>query len=322
MARLRRFALGVAAGAAAAAYVSSIRRRNASLVRPPIRDANGDALPVGLHTYDDGETVEYIDAGEGDVLVWVPGADGPKETFRYQLPRFARDYRVICADLRRHFDPSSDFDRFVEDVLELLDHLAVDRFTLIGQSLGSAITLRFASLFPDRLRGMVLANPLAKVSYEHVGLNRSALIPLAMGTTRWLPTEMSRAIARVWSRLGLWIFDDSPGREALIEYALYTGARTVPTAISEGRVDRLKGMDLTPDLPTIDVPALVLKGPYDVYVPVSWALEIADRLPKAEYVPILGTGHCSHISRPGAFNRAIEDWMTEIASLESHGGEE
>jgi len=52
-----------------------------------------------------------------------------------------------------------------------------------------------------------------------------------------------------------------------------------------------------------------VKGPNDSYCPPSWALEIADSLPDARYVPIPGTGHCSHISRPGAFNQVLESWL-------------
>lgn len=309
---LKKFLAGAAVGAAGVAYARAITARNARLERPLIRDASGEPLPVEVFRYRDGERVEFVDAGEGRTLVWIPGADGPKETFRYQLPRFARDHRVVCADLRATFGETDGLDRFVEDVLELLGALEVERFVLIGQSLGSAIAMRFASLFPERLDGMVLANPVSRVSYAHVGLNRSALIPLAMGTTRYLPTPLSRSLARAWSRLGLWIFDDSPGRDALIEYALFTGPRTVPARISEDRVRRLKGTDLRPLLPKIDVPALVVKGPHDVYCPVSWALEIADLLPDAEYAPIPGTGHCSHISRPGAFNGVLEAWLAKL----------
>lgn len=306
---LGRLAAGLAAGAAAYFYGKAILDRNAALVRPKVRDAAGDPLPDGAIEYSDGEVVEYIDAGEGHALVWLPGADGPKETFRYQLPRFARDYRVLAADLRCRFGEGDDFDRFVEDILELIETRGVERFTLIGQSLGSAIAMRFASLFPERLEGLILCNPVARVSYEHVGLNRTALIPVAMGTTRYLPTSLSRSLGRMWSKLGVWIFDDSPGRDALIEYALFTGPRTTPERVSDGRVDQLKGRDLTTELSHVRVPALVVKGPHDVYCPVSWALEIADELPDATYVPIPGTGHCSHISRPGAFNQVLASWI-------------
>ena len=292
-------------------------RRNAALVRPPVRDAAGTALRVRRIEYSDGETVEYIDAGSGDALVWIPGADGPKETFRYQLPWFARRYRVLCADLRREFAVDDDFDRLVDDVVELLDARGVERFVLIGTSLGSAISMRFAIRFPDRLRGIILCNPLARVSYEHVGLNRAALIPLAMATTRYLPTALARELARHWSRLGVWIFDDSPGRDALIEYALFTGPRTVPPSVSDRRVGRLRRVDLRSGLGDVRVPALVVKGPHDVYCPVDWALEITELLPEAEYVSIPRTGHCAHISRPGAFNETLEAWLGRLGGREA-----
>jgi len=120
---LQTFAAGLLAGASGVAYARCIMRRNAALVRPRVSDGSGGTLAESRFEYSDGETVEFIDAGAGDVLVWIPGADGPKETFRYQLPRFAGDYRVVCADLRASFAADDDFDRFVEDLLELLDAL-------------------------------------------------------------------------------------------------------------------------------------------------------------------------------------------------------
>ena len=311
-----RFALGGLAGLAGVAWWLAMTRRNQALVRPPIRDGSGEALSGGVLEYSDGERVEYVDAGSGDALVWVPGADGPKETFRYQLPSFARRHRVVCADLRREFAATDGFDRLVDDVAELIEARGVDRFVLIGTSLGSAIAMRFASRFPERLRGIILCNPLARVSYGHVGFNRAALIPLAMLTTRYLPTELSRGLARAWSRLGVWIFDDSPGRDALIEYALFTGPRTVPPTVSDRRVSGLRRLDLRSDLGDVAVPALVVKGPRDEYCPVDWAREITELLPDAEYVPIPGTGHCSHISRPGAFNETLDDWLRRLPARE------
>jgi len=318
---LKRFASGVFAGAVGAVYGRSVLARNRSLERPPILDHDGEPFPIGLFELSDGVVVETLDVGEGPVLVWVPGADGPKETFRYQIPHFARSYRNVCADLRSRLGPDDDLDRLADDVIELVDSLGVERFVLIGQSLGSAIAIRVATRARARVRGLVLANPIARLSYEHVGLNRTSLIPLAQVTTRYLPTAISRALARaLWSPLGVWIYDPSPGSEALIEYALDTGPRTTSSKISTARVSTLEGIDLREELGSLDVPALVVKGPRDVYCPVSWALEIADRLPNARYVPIPGTGHCSHISRPGPFNQVVESW---IETLEGpSGGEE
>jgi 3-oxoadipate enol-lactonase len=307
-------ALGALAGAAGVGYARAVVARNRALDRPPIYDPEGRPYDIGLFEFSDGETVEVLDVGEGETLMWIPGADGPKETFLYQIPHFAKRYRVISADLRTRIDPQHTFDRLVDDVVELLDGLGVERCVLIGQSLGSAIALRFANRFPERLDGLVLSNPIARVSYEHLGFNRTSLVPIAQRTTRYLPTSLSRMLARaVWNPLSVWIFDDSPGSEALIDYALNVGPRTTPPNVSNDRVALLKGHDLTEDLWAVDIPALVVKGPHDVYCPVSWALEIVDGLPNARYVPIPGTGHCSHISRPGAFNQVLDSWLDQEA---------
>ncbi len=307
------FVIGAAGGLAGIAYVRAMLRRNAALVRPPVCDAGGRSLPVALAEYSDGETVEYIDTGPSEpdgTLVWIPGADGPKETFRYQLLRFSQRHRVICADLRRSFAPGDGLDRLAGDIRELVEARGVDRpFTLVGASLGSAIAMRYATLHPDRLCGLVLSNPLARVSRDHIGFNRNALIPVAMGATRYLPTRISRALARLWSRFGIWVFDDSAGRDALIDYVLYTGSRTVSAAVSTRRVDGLDGLDLRSDLRGIETPALIVKGVTDTYCPVSWAVEIAELLPAAEYAPIDGAGHCAHISRPEVFNDTLERWL-------------
>lgn len=301
-------------------YGRAVLRRNRGLVPAPVRDLRGERLPTRTVRYSDGERVEVVDAGEGPPILWVPGADGVKETWRYQLPIFAERYRVVAPDLRRSFDPRHTFDRFADDLVELVDALGTGPAALVGQSLGGAIGIRFAYRFPELVRALVLCNTLTRVSYEHVGLNRTALVPLAIGTTRYLPTPLARAAAAGWNRLSVWIYDDSPRRENLVEYALFTGPRTVPARVSSRRVDLLRGLDLRPELAAIVAPTLVVKGPRDVYCPPEWSLEIAAGIRGARYATIQGTGHCSHISMPGAFNATLLGFLDEVLGEGKVGG--
>jgi pimeloyl-ACP methyl ester carboxylesterase len=285
---------------------------NRRLVRPPVLDEDGrpyDDLEVRLS---DGTTVPLIDTGAGPAMLLIPGADGIRQTWRYQIPALARRFRVLAPDLRTEVPDGATFDRFCRDAEEILDARGVGHAVVVGQSLGGAIALRFAVLHPERVRALVVANSLARVDYEHVGLNRTLLVPVAMATTRYLPTFLATWFARLWGRLDIWLFDGSPGSRRVIDYALWTGPRTVPPRVSAARVDLLKGKDLRPQIAGLGVPTLVVKGPLDRYVPVAWSREIADLIPGARYVEVPDTGHVSHISMPDIFNRILLDWLDEI----------
>jgi len=284
-------------------------RRNSRLRRPPVLDGSGRPLASIPFTYSDGETVNLIVTGEGPAMVLVPGADGMKETFRYQIPALSQSHRVLCADLRVSIGPDMAFERLSTDVEELLTAQGVRRATLLGQSLGGSIAMRFAARHPERVNALVVANSLARVSYEHVGLNAVLLVPVAMATIRYLPTAASRLIARLWSRFNVWVFDSSPGSDRVIEYVLWSGPRTVHPGTSGARVELLKREDLRPELAGIRAPTLVLKGPQDRYTPVAWSREIAELIPGATYLEIAGTGHCSHIAMPEMFNQTLLDWL-------------
>lgn len=326
-------ALAAAAGAATV-YAAAMVRRNRSLEPPPVRDYEGEAYPEHEFVFSDGERISFIDTGSGSgpSFVLLPGADGVKETFRFQIPALAESYRIISPDLRAEVParaadvaPGAEtmpavrdsararaeatLDRFGRDLVELTDALETGPFILLGQSLGGALAMHFAARHSERVRALIVANSLTRVSYEHVGFNRTALAPLAMATTRYLPTSLARLAARVWMRSAAWIYDDSPGADAIVEYALWTGPRPTSPTVSDRRVAPLRSVDLREDLPRIGAPTLILKGPRDAYCPPEWSREMARLIPDARYEEIPGTGHCSHISRPLAFNRLLMDWL-------------
>lgn len=317
MARSRRVAAAGALAAAAALMggcVAWASRRNRRLVRPPVVGPDGVPYPCRHLTYSDGVGAEYLDVGRGIPVVMLPGADGMKETFRYQIPAFASRHRVIVADVRDRLDPDDTFDRLADDVAELMDDRGVGSAVLMGQSLGGAVAMRFALRYPERVRALVVSNSLTHVTLEHVGLNRTGLIPLARLTSRYLPTPASRALARIWSRVGVWVYDDSPGWANVVDYVLWTGPRTVPSSVSKGRVDLFRQVDLRSDLALIRVPTLVIHGERDTYMPPHWWRDILSAVPGARSVEIPETGHCSHISMPGAFNRAVLQWLRQTAA--------
>lgn len=108
-------------------------------------------------------TLSYAEWGDAAAppLVLVHGGRDQKRSWDRVAARLAKTYRVIAFDLRGHgqSDWVSDGDYgvmdHVYDLTSLVDVLELERFTLLGHSLGGNITLRFTGLFPDRIEKLI-----------------------------------------------------------------------------------------------------------------------------------------------------------------------
>ena len=105
-------ALGAVVGGVA--WMRLATRRNNRLVRPPVLDPDGNPYVSNRLQLSGGEIITWIEAGEGPPLLLIPGADGMKETWRFQVPVLARRFRVIATDLRSRFPDDATFDQWVK----------------------------------------------------------------------------------------------------------------------------------------------------------------------------------------------------------------
>lgn len=298
-------------GAMVGVYLIDKRRRNLATEPRPLRDAKGRALSPRLVELAGGECVPVIEAGTGPPVVLIPGLTGDSQVFRHQIAALATRYRVIAPNLRSGFDDvDTGFDQFAHDVATVLDACEIGPVCLLGLSFGSAIAIRFASLYPDRVWGLILTNGLARLDLSHVGLNRTLLIPVARWTTRFAPASLVRQLARVWGRLGVWVFDPSPGNERVIDYELEAPLR-FPFSQGNARMATFRNCDLRPDLRRIRQAAMVVVGSADAFTPIEWQREIADLLPNSTYTEITTGGHLTLISHADIFNEVVLDWLDE-----------
>ncbi|MFJ3669525.1 alpha/beta fold hydrolase [Streptomyces sp. NPDC090106] len=126
---------------------------------------------MGELTTSDGVRLTYRDTGgEGPPLVMLHGWGRSQEMFRHQLTGPGPGRRVLTVDLRGH--GLSDrprhgqrVARLATDVIELLDHLWIDRCDAFGWSMGAAVWWSFVDQFGTaRLRRLVLADQPAAVT--------------------------------------------------------------------------------------------------------------------------------------------------------------
>lgn len=124
--------------------------------------------------------VNIIDAGEGPPLLsihgvpgsvrdfrWLAGAlEGPLRMIRYDLPGFAQTPLSTMPGLS--FAQRADF------AVEVADALGLERFALIGHSMGGGVAMHVASRHPERVAGLALVCSVAlrpHRGYRRLGKN-------------------------------------------------------------------------------------------------------------------------------------------------------
>ena len=137
----------------------------------------GQGLRCGLmyepdRTIDTGSvTLAVDDRGSGDAtpLVLVHGFTGGRIDWADVIDDLATDRRVVAWDHRGHSDSTNTgdpstytFDQLVADAVAALDALGLDRFHLLGHSMGGIVAQRLVLEHPERVESLILMDTLAE----------------------------------------------------------------------------------------------------------------------------------------------------------------
>ena len=128
----------------------------------PIASAN--AAADRYFTTSDGVRLHYLEAGQGQTIVFVPGWTMPAWIFTPQMEAFARHYHVVAFDPRGQGDSAVALDGYEpgrrgQDIAELFAQLGPAPMLLVGWSLGVLDSLAYVHTHGDaRLAGLVLVD--------------------------------------------------------------------------------------------------------------------------------------------------------------------
>lgn len=257
-----------------------------------------------------GITVGYDDEGEGAPLVLVHGHPFDRSMWRPQVERFSQSgWRVIVPDLRGYGETTvvpgkTPLATFARDIVALLDHLEVGRVVLGGLSMGGQIVMELHRLFPDRIRGLVLADTTPQAETQEGREQRNAMADrlLREGMEPYATEVLPKMVAP-------HNIDRQP---AVAQHVLAMMLATSP----EGAAAALRGRAERPDyvamLERVAVPALVVVGADDEFTPVGDARLMADRLPQATLAVVDGAAHMPNLERQAAFDDVLQTFLDSL----------
>lgn len=248
--------------------------------------------------------------GSGPGVVLAHGATGSiGDNFGLLLPALAASgHTVVAPDYPgsgrtpRAEGPLS-LDALTDAVVDGAVAAGLDTFTVIGYSLGSAVAVRAATRYPERVSGLVLAAGLAVCDRRTdlwldlwiQLLQRGDYAGLARARTMasWAPGHLERLPSADFKAL----LDPSP--ELL-----------PPGSVEQAAL--VRELDTREDLPRVAVPTLVIAPLQDQLVDPANSRFLAERIPGAQYAEI-AAGHVPMLERP-------EEWQEMITGfLAAHG---
>jgi len=227
-----------------------------------------------------------LTAGTGDPVVFFHGA-GTASGFDWLLP-IARHFRVIVAyhpGFGRSGDPAlPGVDHLARHQLDVLDRLGVERFHLVGQSMGGWTAATLASYSTHRILKLALVAPVGLDVPEHPTVNILAVPPAEI--LSYLTADPAALAAR-------------SGPPPAPEF-LAARQREMASFATVQRHGLPHESGLGRWLHRIDVPTLLLWGDADRLVPFAQAAVWAAALPNATIQRFPGAGHLLFEERPDA----------------------
>jgi pimeloyl-ACP methyl ester carboxylesterase len=242
----------------------------------------------------DGVSLAYKVEGQGPAIVLIHSHYWTMRFWQPWVDQLSKNYTVIRFDLTGHGltgpDPTEDYSRKRASVLleSLLDHIGVDKVSLVGSSTGGAIAIYYTATRPEQVRDLVMINtpgmPRLTNKYMEAGL------PWWGGYAFYLlPENVFRAF------LEAPVIDDSLITDEIVHefHQMYRGSGN-----RMAEFHRMLGWEKTDPaelLKKITVPTMIMWGDKNPQLPVESVALFEQRLMNAVRVEKIIYPNIGHV---------------------------
>ena len=239
----------------------------------------------------------YLEKGKGKPIILLHGLMGGVENFGDMVDFISNDYKVYGLDLKLFETPflKCSVKSKAEYLLKFMNHLGIEKASLLGNSMGGHIGLIFTKLHPEKVDSLLLTGS-------------SGLYESSMGDTfprRGDYDYIKRKTEEVFydpkvatKDLVDRVFDIANKRESVV--------RLLAFAKSAIRHNMAK------DLPKLNAPTCLIWGKYDKVTPPHVAEEFHALLPISDLFWVDNCGHAPMWEHPKEFSKIVMNWMQDI----------
>lgn len=266
----------------------------------------------------DGARLRFQRAGSGPPLLLVHGLLGYSFSWRFTIPALADYATVYALDL-----PGTGFSdapppgmncsmpASAERLLRFMDAVGISDCDLLGTSHGGAVAMLTASIAPERIRRLILVDPVnpwsAHGTILSVFLSNPVIAPIFIKLVPKLRILEGFYFRRMWG---------DPGRIRAGTLEGYMKPLYRPGAFKYGiSVLRSWNRDLggvKSALPSIShIPTLLIWGTLDAAVDPRSAAKLRSYLRDCRLLMMEGIGHLPYEEAPEEFNRAVIEFLSK-----------
>jgi len=249
----------------------------------------------------------YQEFGDGPPIALIPGLGSDHRAWAPLLPFLDPEFRCISFDNRDSGQsgpgPSTyTIAEMAQDVVSLLDALAIERCHVIGVSMGGAIAQELAISRPERLDRLVLLSTYTTSDARGAAILQS-----------WLQLRQALPRAEYLHSIYPWLYSvedyATPGLlDAILQYALDNPYPQSPEQY-ERQMRAALSHDTNGRLHAIRAPTLLLFGEEDILTPLRFADGLVAEIPDVRLQTFPGTGHALLWTRTGPVAEVIRSFL-------------
>jgi proline iminopeptidase len=277
---------------------------------------SGSLIPAG-------DTELYVvERGSGHPLFLLHGEPGDHHMFAHYLDPLAERFRLLLVDLRGHGLSAAapletcTLEQMARDVGALAGSLGLERYAVLGHSMGSFVALQHAVDSPGAAAQTIVSScvPAPRFldgaidvlnAFEPEELREQVLSSIERESTAQTPGEVT---ALMRDQLPVHFAD--PRDPRIADYAERTaGSVYRPETLRHLAATGYGSIDVEHRLATIPQPLLVLAGGADRICPPAAAEAIAAGAPKAELVILQNSGHFTFVEENERYVAAVADFL-------------